>query len=319
MAKSKNNKKFNLTYSELFEQALEKLTNAERDITDLSIVGIDAAQIALFSATIEAYKNIESDELMQNLISVEVEKKDLTRLDLETKISDIMGSATLALGSSTAEFRSFRYKKTEQKSDADFLFEADFICDRADYYATELNHKGTSAADVLAIRNLLPLFKSQMKLVVNAKNNREIETQNRLVKSNEMYLQLTQICNAGKVFYQNKNEAKYNDYIIYDSPENVQRRAGRLTKGEIKSRSLTGITEASNVVAINEGSVSIEIYFSQKIAGNPFMKSITLLPNETKTFNVANDLGFLKSKKCTNFTIKNLGDDLAIYRMKFLG
>ena len=318
MANSKYKKKFSFSYAELFEQALEKLAFAERDIAEITNIGINATKIAQLATAIDNYKSTKSDELMLKLITIEVSKKDLTRYEIEQQIINLMGSAGLALGVSTAEYRSFLYKKIDQLTDAGLLFRADYMCDRADLYATPLATKGITATDVLAIRNKLIAFKAQMKLTENAKMNREFETQKRLTTADLLYTELADICNAGKVYYQSKNEAKYNDYIIYDTSENIQSRTGTLAKNETKSRNLVDLTPNTTLIATNESEGFIKIYFSKSMAGKPTTKFITLQPSETKTLNIATDLGYSQQDHSLYFTLQNMSANVATYRMKFI-
>ena len=47
--------------------------------------------------------------------------------------------------------------------------------------------------------------------------DREIGTMLRIKTANEIYGEISRVCDTGKGIWKEVNEAKYNDYIIYDT------------------------------------------------------------------------------------------------------
>lgn len=48
--------------------------------------------------------------------------------------------------------------------------------------------------------------------------DREIATEERTEKANLLYADLVKLCTFGKEIWAHSNEAKYNDYVIYNTP-----------------------------------------------------------------------------------------------------
>jgi hypothetical protein len=48
--------------------------------------------------------------------------------------------------------------------------------------------------------------------------NRDIAVEERVGEGNVLYAELVKLCNTGKDIFYSINEAKYNDYVIYNTP-----------------------------------------------------------------------------------------------------
>ena len=61
-------------------------------------------------------------------------------------------------------------------------------------------------------------FDDAMEAQSDAIADREIGTMERTIIANEIYAEISRICDTGKGIWKDVNEAKYNDYIIYNTP-----------------------------------------------------------------------------------------------------
>jgi len=61
-------------------------------------------------------------------------------------------------------------------------------------------------------------FDTAIDVKQDAVKNRDIKTQDRIIKGNAVFKEITRLCNSGKSLFVNTDEAKYNDYVIHNTP-----------------------------------------------------------------------------------------------------
>jgi hypothetical protein len=87
---------------------------------------------------------------------------------------------------------------------------------------------GLTQADVDALETEAQLFEDKLNSVAEGKKLRDDKARERVDLANELYDFVVLYCKIGKLIWENVNEAKYNDYIIYPTthpglskPQNV--------------------------------------------------------------------------------------------------
>jgi hypothetical protein len=94
-------------------------------------------------------------------------------------------------------------------------------------HAAPLATKGWDAADNTALKTLTDDLAAGLQNQSIEIGSRDNATENRVLKGNELYdLLANELCEAGKEYWRTLSEAKYNDYIIYDSPSQNTSTAG---------------------------------------------------------------------------------------------
>jgi hypothetical protein len=317
MATSEIITKFNFSYAELLQQALEKQVSMTRDVTDLTPRGVDAVRVAKFDTLIVEFQDTTPDRVMVGNITIAVSARDAARDALIVACRDVADVARMALKNKPGAYETFDYQASESMDPSEFLLWAENLCDRADVYINDLSPSGITQAAVDAIRADLAAFQTKIKGVIAAKKARDLNTAYRRTVANILYDEMSDIADIGKVYYQDRDEAKYNDYIIYASSETSQLRSGRLAAGITKSRPMEAITPETEILASNEGTAPIEIYFAQIKDEASVTKKYVLPPFEKAVLICGKDLGFDDSTSTTIFTLHNPSTtDEVIYRMR---
>jgi len=322
MAKKEIITNFNFSFSELLEQSLEKQTYLERDQAELAPRGITPERLTAYAALLAAFQEISPDEVYKALLSAAVKKRDTTRKSLAIKLRDVAGVASIVLGDTSAEYRTFNYKKVSGSDAPEFLILAENIADRADDYIDQLSTNGITEEAILLIRTDIATFQQEIKDVATANGNRDIKTQERRTAANALYTDLSDMAEIAKVYYQDRDEAKYNDYIIYAHSETAQTRTGRLKAKQTKTRELEAINPETPIIIKNEGEAPLEAYFSQHTDGNPSPEGgegifATIPPHETLTLTAGENLGYNLEIDAVHFTLRNPSEDKeVIYRAR---
>lgn len=83
---------------------------------------------------------------------------------------------------------------------------------------TELESEGLTQEILDELTTRLETYEQALASQKDAIADRDIATENRVEKANEIYDLLVKYCNTGKQIWEDTNQAKYNDYIIYDTP-----------------------------------------------------------------------------------------------------
>ncbi len=82
---------------------------------------------------------------------------------------------------------------------------------------TQLAAEGITAAQIADLKTTAIGFEDAQDNQLDAINDRDIATEERIDAGNALYEKLVKFCNTGKDIWVNASEARYNDYIIYDS------------------------------------------------------------------------------------------------------
>ena len=76
---------------------------------------------------------------------------------------------------------------------------------------------GLTNVHIKELKALATDFDDAMEAQSDAIADREIGTMERTSIANEIYAEISRICDTGKGIWKDVNEAKYNDYIIYNT------------------------------------------------------------------------------------------------------
>lgn len=189
----------------------------DRDITDFDgFGGMNATTITDLEALSANFNNIPTDEYYEGLKMVKTEEKDEARALLNTKISEMMALVGLKYGKASARYRHFGITAITAQTDEQIQRSCANVIRCANLYLTDLASVGVTQARIDELETL------KGNLIVGldgqgfAIRDRDIATENRISMGNTLYDALIGFMNVGKAFWKSRNEAKYNDYVMYD-------------------------------------------------------------------------------------------------------
>ncbi|MCX6153292.1 MAG: hypothetical protein NT007_03945 [Candidatus Kapabacteria bacterium] len=84
-------------------------------------------------------------------------------------------------------------------------------------YLTDLTSVGLTDAMIDDLEDTAQLMEDSMNEIATAQETRDIKAVERIEKGNELYALVSRYCEIGKYIWEDVNEAKYNDYVIYGS------------------------------------------------------------------------------------------------------
>jgi serine/threonine protein phosphatase PrpC len=198
--------------------ANEKIAFIKRDATEFSGFGITAAMVDdLKNKTVLFSKGVTDVELVSNQRGATTTKETLVD-QLQVAIRGIMSRVVLKYEESSAQYRKFGTEELSQQPDAQLLVIASRVVRVGTEMLTALSTQGVTAA----MLNNLKLIRDNLEqelINVNLKiSDRDIEQENRVEAGNAIYKTLVKYTNTGQSIWATRNVAKYNDYILYNTP-----------------------------------------------------------------------------------------------------
>lgn len=218
MKKNKVTRDFKLTDAVLKQKADELLALLDRDITEFEDRGYEASKKDAFRAAINVVDSFSNDEQLEAIKINLTEEKDKARSALERTMRSIFNAAENVFGGSSARYKEFGNPMISQTSDAEIVRSARLMSGTAEKYLTELSTEGFTA-DKIAILNTQ---RNTLDVAIDAQakgiSDRDLATEDRIEALNNLYELITKYTGIGQDIFYEIDEAKYNDYIIYDTP-----------------------------------------------------------------------------------------------------
>jgi hypothetical protein len=202
-----------------------------RDLTDFDgFGGMTATTITDLDTLTTNFNDIPTDEYYEGLKMVKTEQKDEARALLNTKISEMMALVGLKYGKASARYRHFGITAITAQTDEQIQRSCANVIRCATLYLLDLASVGVTQARIDELETL----KANLILGLDeqgfAIRDRDIATENRISAGNTLYDALIGFMNVGKAFWKSRNEAKYNDYVMYDEKGKPQDDTEELTK-----------------------------------------------------------------------------------------
>lgn len=259
----------------LIEIALEKIAFAQRDATELATVGVTAAWVDDLEDIVEAFGNLPSDEVELGEQEEATTEKNTDADLLRDKLKELRSAAQRAFGEKHADYKQFGLKGLDDMNDAQLLKTGMVAHGVAVSHATPLATKGWDAADNTELKSLTDDLAAGLKNQSIEIGSRDNATENRILKGNELYgLLENELCEAGKSYWRTLSEAKYNDYIIYNTPSGgssgsggTSTSEGNVNMGTVSNVDVSAINVNDDTTVRTEGSGNVIFIYASATAG----------------------------------------------------
>ncbi|MBI1289027.1 MAG: hypothetical protein GC178_15775 [Flavobacteriales bacterium] len=218
MKKEEPKKDFNFSYAAL-EQLGDKADDLmERDAAELLEYGVDATYRSDLAAKTEAMKNYPTDEELQGVASEATENKDAAADALKVGVRGMMVRVKQVFKVGSAKYKRFGTGGLDKLVDNELVRCGRRVSRMATQYLTELAPKGVDADMIAALDQLVVALDDAIDAQDAAIRARNVGTQERATIGNDLYANIVELFDFGKDHWYTLNEAKYNDYIIYNVP-----------------------------------------------------------------------------------------------------
>lgn len=235
MRKSEVTPLFQMSYADLMQLGDKADDLITRDLVELTPYGVDATFQSDLATMTQELKDFPTDEELQGDVSDLTETKDAAADAVKVDIRSIMVRAKNGFGESSAKYRRFGTKGMDDMTDNDLVKCGKRVVRTATLFLTQLASKGLTATMISDLNDKVTIFDDAIDAQDDAIRLRDTATEDRLELGNELYKKIVELFDFGKDYWVTRDEAKYNDYIIYEggSSPGSNIKSGTINSGEV--------------------------------------------------------------------------------------
>lgn len=146
------------------------------------------------------------------------EQKEAAADALRVVIRSMMVRVKQVFKTSSATYKGFGTKELDEITENDLVRCGHRVVRLATKYLPKLGIKGVNPANIAALGMTTSVLDEAIDTQDTANRVRNESTQERVEMANALYAIIVELFDFGKDHWYTRNEAKYNDYIIYDTP-----------------------------------------------------------------------------------------------------
>jgi len=221
MKKEQVKRDFKLTDSLLKQKADELIALIDRDITEFTDRGYNAAKKTELTTARTTVDDFPSDEQLESIKMNLTEQKDASRKALEKSMRSIFKMAENVFGLYSAKYKEFGNAAISQQSDAEIVRVAKIMSSTAEKYLSQLADEGLTSEKVTTLITQRDALDIAIDAQAKGISDRDLATENRIEALNHLYQLLIKYAGIGQDIFYEINEAKYNDYVIYKTQTNL--------------------------------------------------------------------------------------------------
>ncbi|MBW8523649.1 hypothetical protein K0U91_12795 [Chryseobacterium chendengshani] len=221
MKKNQVTRNFKLTDAVLKQKADEMITLIDRDLIEFTDRGYNAAKKTELTTARNTVDNFPNDEQLEAVKIDLTEQKDAARKALEKSMRSIFNRAENVFGQQSAKYKEFGNAEISQQSDAEIVRVAKIMSLTAEKYLDELADEGLTTDKINTLITQRDILDVAIDAQAQGISDRDVATESRIEALNTLYELLIKYAGIGQDIFYETNEAKYNDYLIYDTPSGL--------------------------------------------------------------------------------------------------
>lgn len=281
--------------------------SAERDAVEMLEYGVNHTTITNMLAARTAFNNYKQDIYYFSHVMMCTANKNNSRTEVLSQIKKISGRARNKFGENSAKYRMFDTKDISESTDNDLVRIAISVITAATELLPELTDSGLTQGKIDDLAAINTLFDSQINLKIKAIKVRDSATDERIRLGNELYSLIVNICDNGKLCWEQENEAKYNDYVIYKT-SNTQKpqyqTSGTVSAESVVNTTVSGIESNTEITLENTSNTPLHFFFAIEPTDTEAEKKIIIAPQSKQTL-AASEIGYNEAKNLTRLNVFN--------------
>lgn len=213
---------FSMSAEQMIAKARSVKSAMERDLTELTVYGVTAPEIAAFNSQIDDADALPNDDILQWHWTEAIAAREAKEVQIRTVLEGMVARVENRYGAQTSLVKVMRCNDLSRKN-AEALKES---CQNAIVVLTErlaeLSGEGLTQAMIDNIETLRDELLVLMDDVTDKARLRTEGTVTRTDALNAVYNKMVGYCKYGKLIWEKVNESKYADYLIYDDGDAPQ-------------------------------------------------------------------------------------------------
>lgn len=188
-----------------------------RDIVQFTGYGVNAAAVDDYRDQINTFEEFPTDIELAGTQRTKTEEKNAAIETEKTAIRAIMARVSTVYAPGTPKYDSFGTKGMDQMTDSDTLLCGRRVARMATENLAALAGTGLTALIITDLTTKCQAVEDAIAAQEDAIAKRDIATQSRIELGNAIYDKLMNLCGFGQAIWADIDEAKYNDYVIYNT------------------------------------------------------------------------------------------------------
>jgi hypothetical protein len=217
----KQTKKFSMSYSELGQRGDRVEAVVARDTIEFVKFGYEETIPAKVAEKTIQFKAVLPDMYWEGQKTLKTNAKDECRSNLVGLLGEIAFKSKLALGNGSKEYATFRFSGVDRKTDNELVAYAKHVCQTAEFFMKDLSKRNVTPELITQTIDATTALDDAIDAQAEAISVREQKSVERLALGNELYDLIVELCEVGKRIWEHKNEAFYNDYVLYASSKST--------------------------------------------------------------------------------------------------
>lgn len=217
MARKSLTRDYNMADADVIQKADDIAVAMMRDKNDFATRGVKDTRPAELPAARNAFAEFPTDEELGGLVTAAAEDKDTLRAQIGHAVSSIRNMAEIKYHDKGL-YKTFGFDGFSNLSDNDAYRATKRIVRVATRLLSALESEGLTSDAITALDDLNQAFDKSIDAIHEAVENRDISTQERVRLGNALWAKMAEFASIGKSLFEHTDEAKYNDYVITDTP-----------------------------------------------------------------------------------------------------
>lgn len=220
MTKLNETRSYPFADADLAQKGKGLATTIKRDLADFAARNVTAAIVSDFEMIIADFDDTSTDEELLGEQMDATDAKNKSMEDVKLAIRPIRNMADLVF-KGKGKYHSFGFKDMANMNAEDLFRLAKRVVRVGGKFLADLAPQGLTQAQLNDLKNLYMLLDEKIDDAEDKEENRDLETQNRIQKGNDLWEKMVELASIGKSIYVDTNPAKYNDYVLETTPTNT--------------------------------------------------------------------------------------------------
>lgn len=204
--------------SSLIQKCDDVLNSVARDSVEFDKRGYNEQKRDAFSTLRENFADLPLDSSLEGIKVSATQRKDQLRDSLETKMRTVFALFKNKFSTESGQYKELGESNISRLKDDALCRNAREMVKIAIKYKPDLSGDGLTDELIAELVDVNKSFDDAIDEQIAAVKNRDVGAYNRIKTGNALYKELLSVCTLGKDIWYSANEAKYNDFIIYNTP-----------------------------------------------------------------------------------------------------
>lgn len=207
---------YNMSNPDLMMFASNLANTITQDLSEFENYGVNSDTVEQFRELCDEFENFPPDQYYLADIGIATEDKDEARRELILETRRITNRAIIKWGENSSRYKKFGVFGLSEMTDKNLLATSRLVVLTAESYLSELSDEGLTQDIIDNYRNLTQEFEYKLNAIGEANSVRADKTQERVILGNNLYALVVKYCTIGKSIWFDVDEARYNNYLIYN-------------------------------------------------------------------------------------------------------